>query len=158
MSTPGKFMRVALEEDDVQDMRRRGTPWFLFRLTFCMFGIGYAWAAQFARGASLFEDLGLSDDGVSLAFLAGPICGLLVQPIVGTLSDTTSTRCGRRRPWIAAGLGLVVASFLVLGDAYWLGGLFGDHSQTRPRGIAVAISAFWVRSFRCCGPDEDAKN
>ena len=145
-----RFTRVptGMEEECVGDesYRRRGTLWLLIRLTFCMFGIGYAWAAQFARGASLFEDLGLSDDGVSLAFLAGPICGLVVQPIVGTLSDTTKTRCGRRRPWIAAGLTLVVMSFLVLGDAYSLGDFLGDHSTQRPRAVSIAIAAFWVRS------------
>jgi len=112
-----------------------------------MYGIGYAWAAQFARGASLFENMGLSDEGVSIAFLAGPICGLVVQPIVGTLSDQTTTRCGRRRPWIVAGLGLVVASFLVIGDSYAIGGALGDHRAFRPRGLVVAISAFWVLDF-----------
>ncbi|KAJ8599159.1 hypothetical protein CTAYLR_008553 [Chrysophaeum taylorii] len=131
----------------VEAGRRRGTPWVLCTLTISMLGIGYAWAAQFARVPSLLENMGLSDEGVSLAFLAGPICGLLVQPIVGTLSDQTKTRWGRRRPWIFASVGLVFASFVAIGDAYAVGEILGDRGRRRPRAIAVTISAFWVLDF-----------
>lgn len=127
-------------------VRARGTLLVLTKLTISMLGIGYAWAAQFARVPSLLEEMGLSDEGMSLAFLAGPICGLLVQPIVGTLSDQTTTRCGRRRPWIGASLFLVVSSFLIIGDSYAIGGALGDDKVSRGRGIAVAVAAFWVSS------------
>lgn len=124
--------------------RQRASSWVLCTLTVSMLGIGYAWAAQFARVPSLLENMGLSDAGVSLAFLAGPLCGLVVQPIVGTMSDRTTTRWGRRRPWMAGSLLLLVLSFFVIGDAYAVGGWLGDRGATRPRGIAVAICFFWV--------------
>lgn len=110
-----------------------------------LLGLRYAWAAQFARVPSVLEEMGLSDAGMSLAFLAGPICGLLVQPVVGTLSDQSNTRCGRRRPWIAASLGVVIASFLVIGDSYAIGQKLGDSGAIRPRALTLAVISFWAR-------------
>ena len=50
----------------------------------------------------------MNHNEVSLAWLSGPIPGLVLQPIVGVLSDATTTRWGKRKPWIAAGAALTV--------------------------------------------------
>eukprot|EP00629_Pelagomonadales_sp_RCC1024_P015659 CAMPEP_0119269612 /NCGR_PEP_ID=MMETSP1329-20130426/6955_1 /TAXON_ID=114041 /ORGANISM="Genus nov. species nov., Strain RCC1024" /LENGTH=172 /DNA_ID=CAMNT_0007269611 /DNA_START=146 /DNA_END=661 /DNA_ORIENTATION=- len=136
-------LEIEAGDADAGDGRRAATPGLLLALTVSMFGIGYAWAVQFARVPALLEELGLSDDGVSVAFLAGPVAGLLVQPVVGALSDRTRSPMGRRRPWMAAALGGMVLAFGVLGEAYWLGG-----SRARaPGALATAVGAFWLLDF-----------
>ena len=59
-------------------------------------------------GTPLYRSLGMNHNEVSLAWLSGPIPGLVLQPIVGVLSDATTTRWGKRKPWIAAGAALTV--------------------------------------------------
>lgn len=61
-------------------------------------GVQISWAVQIGHGTSELRKLGISDRLVGLAWLAGPITGVVVQPIVGVLSDGCKSRFGRRRP------------------------------------------------------------
>ena len=80
---------------------------FLLKRTVPMYGIGIAWGAQYAKVRPLLQELGLPPWALSVAWLAGPISGLVVQPLVGQLSDRTrgSSRCfaGKRRQWMWTG-------------------------------------------------------
>ena len=63
------------------------------------FGIQFGWDLQRANMGRIFENLGADPDQVPILFLAAPLTGLLVQPIIGYLSDRTwHPRWGRRRP------------------------------------------------------------
>ncbi|MEJ7912731.1 MAG: MFS transporter [Chitinophagaceae bacterium] len=68
------------------------------------FGIQFGWDLQRANMGSIYENLGANPDEIPLLFLAAPLTGLIVQPIIGYLSDRTwHPRFGRRRPYFFIG-------------------------------------------------------
>ncbi len=67
--------------------------------------------------------LGLAKTQTSLVFIAPPLSGLIVQPIIGTISDSSTLRWGRRRPYMMVGSLMVAACFLTLGWASEIVGL-----------------------------------
>src|ERR1041385_9277702 len=79
------------------------------------FGIQFGWDLQRANMGRIYENLGANPDQVPLLFLAAPLTGLLVQPIIGYMSDRTwHPRWGRRRPFFFVGAVLSsVALFLM---------------------------------------------
>lgn len=77
-----------------------------------MFGVQIAWSLQNANTSRIFQTLGADVASLPILWIAGPITGLIVQPIIGHLSDRTWTPIGRRRPYILAG-GCAGAIFLV---------------------------------------------
>ncbi|GJN35657.1 hypothetical protein PR202_gb24452 [Eleusine coracana subsp. coracana] len=84
-----------------------------------------------------------------LVWLCGPLSGLLVQPLVGHLSDrlAPASPLGRRRPFIAAGAASIAAAVLTVGFSADLGRLFGDDitpGSTRLGAILVYLIGFWL--------------
>ncbi|OGI04811.1 MAG: hypothetical protein A2Y25_04285 [Candidatus Melainabacteria bacterium GWF2_37_15] len=75
----------------------------LFNLCLGIIGIQFAWSMQIALSSRVLEPLGANPFLFGLIWCAGPITGLLVQPIVGAISDRTWTKIGRRRPFILVG-------------------------------------------------------
>lgn len=87
------------------------------------FGIQFGWDLQRANMGRIYEGLGANPDDVPLLFLAAPLTGLLVQPIVGYLSDRTwSPRWGRRRPYFLIGaiLSSICLIFMPHSSALWM--------------------------------------
>ena len=80
-------------------------------LSFGFFGIQIAFALQTANISRIFQTFGAAIDTLPILWIAGPVTGLLVQPVIGYLSDRTWGRLGRRRPYFLAG---AVASTLAL--------------------------------------------
>ncbi len=74
-------------------------------LNFCLgfFGLQFAWQMRIILSGPVTEGLGASPLIFGLIWLAGPVTGMLVQPIIGELSDRTHTIFGRRRPYLFAG-------------------------------------------------------
>ncbi len=74
-------------------------------LNFCLgfFGLQFAWQMRIILSGPVTEELGASPLLFGLIWLAGPVTGMLVQPIIGELSDKTHTIFGRRRPYLFAG-------------------------------------------------------
>lgn len=74
-------------------------------LNFCLgfFGLQFAWQMRIILSGPVTEGLGASPLIFGLIWLAGPVTGMLVQPIIGELSDKTHTVFGRRRPYLLAG-------------------------------------------------------
>ena len=64
------------------------------------------------------QALGLSDAQLAMAFIPGSLIGIVVQPIVGVLSDNLQSYYGKRRPFIAGGAVLLVAGYGVVANAY----------------------------------------
>lgn len=78
--------------------------WGLFNLSFGFFGIQIGFALQNANMSRIFQSLGTSIDDLPALWVAAPLTGLLVQPVIGHLSDRTWLgRLGRRRPYFLAG-------------------------------------------------------
>lgn len=81
-------------------------------MSFGFLGIQFGWGLQLANMSPIYKYLGAQESELPYLWLAGPITGLLIQPIVGALSDRTWTRLGRRRPFFL--IGAIVASLALL--------------------------------------------
>jgi maltose/moltooligosaccharide transporter len=77
-------------------------------------GIQFGWGLQMANMSAIFEHLGAKADQLPILWLAAPLTGLLVQPIVGNLSDYTWTPLGRRRPYLLVGAILAFIALIVM--------------------------------------------
>ena len=75
----------------------------LWNLSFGFFGIQVGFALQNANVSRIFQSLGTGIDDLAFLWIAGPVTGLIVQPIIGYFSDRTWTFMGRRRPFFLAG-------------------------------------------------------
>ena len=75
----------------------------LWNISFGFFGIQVAFALQGANVSRIFQTLGASIESLPILWIAAPVTGLLVQPLVGHFSDRTWGRLGRRRPYFLAG-------------------------------------------------------
>jgi maltose/moltooligosaccharide transporter len=94
----------------------------LFNMSFGFLGIQFGWGLQLANMSAVYERLGARPDEVPLLWLAAPVTGLLVQPIVGALSDRTWGPLGRRRPYFLAGaiLASVALFFMPNSGSLWM--------------------------------------
>ena len=95
--------------------------WKLWNLSFGFFGVQIAYALQSANISRIFATLGADPHNLSYFWILPPLMGILVQPIVGTLSDKTWTRFGRRIPYLFAGAAVAVLVMCLLPNAGSLG-------------------------------------
>ena len=95
--------------------------WKLWNLSFGFFGVQIAYALQSANISRIFATLGADPHSLSYFWILPPLMGMLVQPIVGTLSDRTWTRFGRRIPYLFIGAAVAVAVMCLLPNAGSLG-------------------------------------
>ncbi len=77
--------------------------WQIWNMSFGFLGIQFGWGLQLANMSSIYEYLGASADKLPILWLAAPLTGLIVQPIIGYASDRTWNRLGRRRPYFLTG-------------------------------------------------------
>ncbi|MDB4881922.1 MAG: major facilitator superfamily 1 [Gemmatimonadetes bacterium] len=100
----------------------RLSVWQMFNMNFGFFGIQFGWGLQLANMSAVYERLGARPDQVPLLWLAAPMTGLLVQPIVGALSDRTWGRLGRRRPYFLTGaiLASIALFFMPTSSSLWM--------------------------------------
>jgi maltose/moltooligosaccharide transporter len=81
----------------------RQSFWGLWNISFGFFGIQVAFGLQNANVSRIFQSLGSDVNDLAFLWIAGPVTGLLVQPLIGHFSDRTWGRFGRRRPYFLAG-------------------------------------------------------
>ena len=86
--------------------------WQIWNMSFGFLGIQFGWGLQMANMSAIYTFLGAKPEQLSLLWIAAPLTGLIVQPIVGYLSDRTWNRLGRRRPYFL--VGAVIASFALV--------------------------------------------
>jgi maltose/moltooligosaccharide transporter len=87
------------------------------------FGIQFGWDLQRANMGRIYENLGANPDEIPILFLAAPLTGLIVQPIIGYMSDRTwHPRWGRRRPYFMIGaiLSSVALIFMPQSSELWM--------------------------------------
>ncbi len=77
--------------------------WQIWNMSFGFLGIQFGWGLQMANMSAIYEYLGAKADQIPILWLAAPLTGLLVQPIIGHMSDRTWGRLGRRRPYFLTG-------------------------------------------------------
>jgi maltose/moltooligosaccharide transporter len=86
----------------------------MFNMSFGFLGIQFGWGLQLANMSAVYERLGASPDRVPFLWLAAPLTGLLVQPVIGALSDRTWGPLGRRRPYFLTGAILASIALFVM--------------------------------------------
>jgi maltose/moltooligosaccharide transporter len=98
------------------------TFWQIWNLSFGFFGIQFGWGLQMANMSAIYEYLGARADQIPILWLAAPLTGLLVQPIVGQASDSTWGPLGRRRPYFLAGAILSSTALILMPrcSALWM--------------------------------------
>ena len=115
---------------ELSAIKPRLTFWQLWNMSFGFFGIQFGFALQNSNSSRIFSTLGATPDELPWFWLAAPVTGLLVQPIIGYLSDHTwHPKWGRRRPFFFAGA--VLATFA----------MFAMPNSTA---IWMAVFALWI--------------
>jgi maltose/moltooligosaccharide transporter len=139
--------------------------WQIWNMCFGFLGIQFGFALQNANVSRIFQTLGAEMDAIPMLWIAAPLTGLIVQPIVGYLSDRTWTGLGRRRPyflvgailsslaliampnspalWVAAGLLWVLdASINISMEPFRA--FVGDQLPSKQRATGYAMQSFFI--------------
>lgn len=120
--------------------KMRLSNWKIWNMNVGMLGINFGWGLQMANMSIIYEYLGAKPNQIPILWLAAPLTGLLVQPIIGYMSDHTWMRWGRRKPYFLIG---GILSFLAL--------IFMPMSVS----ILMAAIMLWVLDMSvnvCMGP------
>ncbi|MBB5207641.1 MFS transporter [Chiayiivirga flava] len=91
--------------------------WQIWNMCFGFLGIQFGFALQNANVSRIFQTLGAEMEALPILWIAAPLTGLIVQPIVGYCSDRTWTRLGRRRPYFLYGALLASAALVLMPNA-----------------------------------------
>ncbi|KAG8865363.1 hypothetical protein FRB96_000253 [Tulasnella sp. 330] len=156
-------IKAALDADkgntDKEVVKKKMKLWDLIALTISMAGAQVAWTLELGYGTPFLLDLGLSEGTTSLVWLAGPISGLVAQPLIGAISDSSTSKY-RRRYWIFTSTLVLIVSTLVLAYARAIAGflvdLFGSNEgrwdirwqkQAQNTAIGLAVVCFYLLDF-----------
>ena len=96
--------------------------WQIWNMSFGFLGIQFGWGLQLANMSPIYKYLHAEESSLPYLWLAGPITGLIIQPIIGSMSDRTWNRLGRRRPYFLSGaiLASVALFFMPDSSAVWM--------------------------------------
>ncbi|EKM80157.1 hypothetical protein AGABI1DRAFT_38124 [Agaricus bisporus var. burnettii JB137-S8] len=150
--------------------KRHLSTWDLITLSISMAGAQIAWTVELGYGTPFLLNLGLSEQLTSLVWLAGPISGLVAQPVIGAVSDSSTSRY-RRRFWIILSTAALVISTLTLAyceplAAFWVdllsvgSGDWDDARNQRAKSTAIifAVISFYVLDFALNGLQASLRN
>jgi maltose/moltooligosaccharide transporter len=100
----------------------RLTFWQIWNMSFGFLGIQFGWGLQLANMSPIYRYLHAEESQLPYLWLAGPITGLLIQPVIGSMSDRTWNRLGRRRPYFLVGAILASVALFIMPDssALWM--------------------------------------
>jgi maltose/moltooligosaccharide transporter len=139
--------------------------WQIWNMCFGFLGLQFAFALQNANVSRIFQSLGASLEQIPVMWIAAPLTGLLVQPVIGYLSDRTWTRLGRRRPYFIIGALLAAAALWLMPRAptLWFAAALlwvldasinvsmepfrafvGDQLAPRQRPLGYAMQSFFI--------------
>jgi maltose/moltooligosaccharide transporter len=96
--------------------------WQIWNMSFGFLGIQFGWGLQIANMSPIYKYLHAEESSLPYLWLAGPITGLLIQPIIGSMSDRTWNRMGRRRPYFLTGaiLASIALFFMPNSSTVWM--------------------------------------
>ena len=139
--------------------------WQIWNMSFGFLGIQYGFGLQQANLSPIFRYLGANEHELPILWLAGPVTGLLIQPLIGAISDRTWTRFGRRKPFFLLGalIGSIAVMFMPYVPYLWMAvGLFwildaamntamepyralvGDKLNAEQRTIGFSVQTFMI--------------
>ncbi|KAH6845209.1 major facilitator superfamily domain-containing protein [Chaetomium sp. MPI-CAGE-AT-0009] len=108
----------------------------------------FTWGVEMTYCTPYLLSLGLSKGQTSLVWVAGPLSGLIVQPIIGVIADESTSKWGRRRPIIAVGSVIVALSLLALGfTKEFVSSFISDPETARVLTIMMAVLSLYVVDF-----------
>ena len=140
--------------------------WQIWNMSFGFLGIQYGFGLQQANMSPIFRYLNAEESAIPILWLAGPVTGLLVQPVIGAMSDRTwSERWGRRKPYFL--VGALITSFALFmmpnSSALWMAAslmwlldaglnitmepfraFIGDKLDVQQRNLGFAVQSFFV--------------
>lgn len=143
----------------------RLSVWQIWNMCFGFLGIQFAFALQNANVSRIFQTLGASVADIPVLWIAAPLTGLIVQPLIGYASDRTWGRLGRRRPYFLAGAVLTTVALLWMPNSGVLWGaatllwvmdasinismepfraFVGDQLPTAQRPLGYAMQSFFI--------------
>ncbi len=139
--------------------------WQIWNMSFGFLGIQFGFALQNANVSRIFETLGAKIDNIPVLWIAAPVTGLIIQPIIGHMSDKTWGRLGRRRPYFLTGAVLASLALIVMPNstALWVAAgmlwimdasinvsmepfraFVGDMLPSRQRTAGFAMQSFFI--------------
>jgi maltose/moltooligosaccharide transporter len=139
--------------------------WQIWNMSFGFLGIQFGFALQNANVSRIFETLGAKVEDIPILWIAAPVTGLIIQPIIGHMSDNTWNRLGRRRPYFLTGAILASLALLVMPNspALWIAAgmlwimdasinismepfraFVGDMLPSRQRTMGFAMQSFFI--------------
>nr|XP_019044996.1 solute carrier family 45, member 1/2/4 [Kwoniella bestiolae CBS 10118]OCF23926.1 solute carrier family 45, member 1/2/4 [Kwoniella bestiolae CBS 10118] len=123
----------------------KGPKWAKFPLlTVGMLGIQCVWSIEMGYASPYLLELGLSKSFMSLVFMAGPLSGLIVQPLIGIFADRSRSPLGRRRPFMLAGCAICVFAMMMLG---WTREISSLVNGGKWLAIALAVWSIYLIDF-----------
>ena len=139
--------------------------WEIWNMSFGFLGIQFGFALQNANTSRIFETLGADVESIPILWIAAPVTGLVVQPIIGYFSDRTWTRLGRRRPYFLVGAILASIALCIMPNspALWVAAgmlwimdasinvsmepfraFVGDNLPAEQRTLGFAMQSFFI--------------
>lgn len=145
--------------------KRHLSFWEIWNMSFGFLGIQFGFALQNANVSRIFETLGARVEDIPILWIAAPLTGLIVQPIIGHLSDKTWNRFGRRRPYFTIGAIFTTLALFVMPNspALWIAAgmlwimdasinismepfraFVGDNLPSEQRTMGFAMQSFFI--------------
>lgn len=145
--------------------KRHLSFWEIWNMSFGFLGIQFGFALQNANVSRIFETLGARVEDIPILWIAAPITGLIIQPIIGHLSDNTWNRFGRRRPYFMVGAVLTTLALFIMPNspALWIAAgmlwimdgsinismepfraFVGDNLPSEQRTMGFAMQSFFI--------------
>ncbi len=139
--------------------------WQIWNMSFGFLGIQFGWGLQMANMSPIYKYLGASESQIPLLWLAAPLTGFIIQPIIGAMSDRTWCGLGRRRPYFLVGAILSSLALIAMpncGKLWMAAGLLwvldasinvsmepfrafvADKLPEQQRGMGFAVQSFFI--------------
>ncbi|KAF8148425.1 major facilitator superfamily domain-containing protein [Crassisporium funariophilum] len=118
-------------------------------ITVGLLGVQIFWSVEMSYASPYLLSLGLSKSNMAVVFVAGPLSGLIMQPLIGVLADNSTSRFGRRRPYMLLGTLICISAMLLLGFTRPVASIFtgwnNDSNDTLT--IWLAVLAIYLIDF-----------
>ena len=149
----------------MQNERPSLSFWQIWNMCLGFMGIQFGFALQNANVSRIFQTLGAKIDDIPILWVAAPLTGLIVQPIIGYMSDKTWGRLGRRRPYFFYGAIVTTAALVVMPNSptLWVAAgmlwimdasinvtmepfraLVGDNLPNKQRALGYSLQSFFI--------------